>query len=81
MVIANQLHLVSVFLTQDGVAAILKQVSTSSVPTSETDRITGQQSVNHHDNGNAAGEQQLVEVFGDQRPDVAFGPGLRQDRF
>jgi len=64
--------------THNRLIAILKKVTTTLVPSIETDGEAGQQPTHELFKGDAIGTQQQMKVIGDQRPGEAVGASFFQ---
>ena len=79
MNVAHQLQQVHVFLAENGLVTILKQVPASPVPQVETDGIARQKPPHDIGNGNKPGAQQNMKVIGHQRPCKTAGLTVAQN--
>jgi hypothetical protein len=77
--VAHQLQQVRVFLAQNGLVPILKQVPASPVPQVETDGIARQKPPHDIGNGNKPGAQQNMKVIGHQGPCKTAGLTVAQN--
>ena len=79
MDVAHQLQQVRVFLAQNGLVPILKQVPASPVPQVEADRVARQKPPHDIGNGNRPGAEQKMKVIGHQGPCKTAGLTVAQN--
>ena len=79
MDVAHQLQQVRVFLAQNGLVPILKQVPASPVPQVEADGITRQKPPHDIGNGNKPGAEEKMKVIGHHSPCKTAGLTVAQN--
>jgi hypothetical protein len=77
--VTHQLQQVCVFLAQNGLVPILKQVPASPVPQVEADNIARQKPLHDIGNGNKPGAEQKMKVIGHQGPCKTAGLTVAQN--
>ena len=66
-------HWIEIFLVQDGLIAVLKQMPASAVTAVETNGIAGQQTLHDRGHRHTIGFEQQMEMIRNQHPSIPLG--------
>ena len=76
MNITDELGEIGIFLTENGLIAILKKLAVPAVSFVEGHRMTGEKTGHHLMEGNRTGLKEQMSVIGEKRPCIAGGMGV-----
>ena len=79
MDVAHQLQKVRVFLTENGLVAVLEEIAVSPVSAIEAHHVAREQPRHHGGERSSSCSQKKVNMVGEQRPAVAGSRGLDKD--